>query len=590
MSDRKLRVEEVPLQSFGPYERRTSRSLKGPLRVVRLCLLGVIVPTLVLGVPLYLRYNVYGAQLYPLAMSDMRMIDNRVSTTWCQKQRIKTNTTFNAFLLTQPPHLSANVQSLSMVRHLILEDDIKEYWGFYLLKGSSVTVKTCVRWPGASLIVIRGHRHLHQCAYIGDDSSEELDELMEAIKEGKYVPNNQQMQVSSSNESVANDPELMKRHRLDVEFHSPNHIKKDNHTLKDNVDTTDLNDPKMLKTILEALKTKKNKKKENKDHPHFKRNSTIAQNEANNFHIYSPGEEMPQSSQEVLSQLYNKLQSLGEKAPQYLEELTKKFSNSSSFNDVGMNNGEEADSTIQKRHDHQHFETQGRQYKKPVVHFHRDIDSRRRRREINMTAYLDLNKDDEDNDHAQEEGFVQKPDGIADHRGQVNESTNHDMSNSEFWSSFSSSEEALLNCEGLILNLPLTPHHNCKRDLTEQEAEEAYLANSITYRVPVNGYYFFVFNSENEVQPNYIRVQFHLNKAVYDLSNPVAVCVNKTDICEVDLKFFSSEKLVLELPVRGNDTLWNEEFIVESECEPRTALYAVCVIAVPIIIILFAFS
>ncbi|ERL89111.1 hypothetical protein D910_06488, partial [Dendroctonus ponderosae] len=75
----------LPLQTFGVYERRSSKNLKGPLRVVRLCILGVVVPTLILGVPLYLRYNVYGAQLYPLAMSDMRMIDNRVSTTWCQK-------------------------------------------------------------------------------------------------------------------------------------------------------------------------------------------------------------------------------------------------------------------------------------------------------------------------------------------------------------------------------------------------------------------------------------------------------------------------------------------------------------------------
>lgn len=78
---------------------------------------------------------------------------------------------------------------------------------------------------------------------------------------------------------------------------------------------------------------------------------------------------------------------------------------------------------------------------------------------------------------------MQTPDGIADHKGFLNETnTDHDMSNSEFWSSFSSSEEALLNCEGLILNLPLTPHHNCRRDLTEQEAEETYMANSITYR------------------------------------------------------------------------------------------------------------
>lgn len=70
---------------------------------------------------------------------------------------------------------------------------------------------------------------------------------------------------------------------------SPHHaINKDNHTLKDNVDVSDLNDSKVLKSILEALKLKKNKKGQ-KDHPHFKRNSTIAKNETGNFNIYSPG-------------------------------------------------------------------------------------------------------------------------------------------------------------------------------------------------------------------------------------------------------------------------------------------------------------
>nr|AEE63527.1 unknown [Dendroctonus ponderosae] len=579
MSNRRTDLEELPLQTFGVYERRSSKNLKGPLRVVRLCILGVVVPTLILGVPLYLRYNVYGAQLYPLAMSDMRMIDNRVSTTWCQKQRVRTNTTFNAFLLADSPKLSNSLRTLSMVRHLVLEDDVKEYWGFYLLKGSSVTVNTCVRWPGASLIVIRGHRHLHECAYIGDDSSEELDELMEAIKEGKYVGNTQDLQKPVSNESITNDPELMKRHRSDVEFHSPHHaINKDNHTLKDNVDISDLNDSKVLKSILEALKLKKNKKCQ-KDHPHFKRNSTIAKNETGNFNIYSPGEAAALSSQEIVSQLYSRLKSLGEKAPKYLEELSRKFE---------ANNETRPEFSTDGALDLGHLGTQGRQYKKPLVNFNKDIDNRKKR-EV-MGAYVDLNRDDSENNNANEDGFVQAPDGIADHRGMLNETTDHDMSNSEFWSSFSSSEEALLNCEGLILNLPLTPHHNCRSDLSEQEAEETYLANSITYRVPVNGYYFFVFNSENEVQPNYLRVQFHINKAVYNLTDPVAVCVNSSNMCEVDLKFFSSEKLVLELPVLGNDTLWNEEFIIESECEPRTALYAICVIAVPVIIILFAFS
>jgi len=46
------------------------------------------------------------------------------------------------------------------------------------------------RWPGASIIVIKGHKHLKECAYIGDNSSEELDEL-ESSEESNdtHIPN-----------------------------------------------------------------------------------------------------------------------------------------------------------------------------------------------------------------------------------------------------------------------------------------------------------------------------------------------------------------------------------------------------------------
>lgn len=74
-------------------------------------------------------------------------------------------------------------------------------------------------------------------------------------------------------------------------YFSPHHsVNKENHTLKSSVDTSDLNDPKMLKTILEALQNKKkSKKKQPEDHPHFKRNSTIADGESRNLNINSPG-------------------------------------------------------------------------------------------------------------------------------------------------------------------------------------------------------------------------------------------------------------------------------------------------------------
>lgn len=78
---------------------------------------------------------------------------------------------------------------------------------------------TCTyRWPGASLILIRGHRHLHECAYIGDDSSEEIEELMEiAAEKGliDYVPE------VSSDDAPTNTMTLLTKYRPGITFHDP---------------------------------------------------------------------------------------------------------------------------------------------------------------------------------------------------------------------------------------------------------------------------------------------------------------------------------------------------------------------------------
>lgn len=58
---------------------------------------------------------------------------------------MKSNATFNAFVVPGLPELTEDLVPVEMTRELELEDDMKEYWGFYLLKGSSVTVSACVR-------------------------------------------------------------------------------------------------------------------------------------------------------------------------------------------------------------------------------------------------------------------------------------------------------------------------------------------------------------------------------------------------------------------------------------------------------------
>ncbi|KRT83609.1 hypothetical protein AMK59_4208 [Oryctes borbonicus] len=515
-----------------------------------------------------MRYRVYTEQMYPLAVSDMRILDNRVSTMWCQRQLIKANATFNAFLLPKMPQLEPGTKPLTMVRHLILEDDTKEYWGFYLLKGSTVTISTCVRWPGASLIVIRGHKHLHDCAYIGDDSSEELDEILEAIKDGTYVYVN-----TTREEQPPNIPHLMKRHRQDVEFHHQHHKNSTNTSrLSELLDTSEITDAKQLRKLLEIINMKKKEEKE-KPHSHVRRNSTIGEGETKNFQFKS-AHDIPKTttSQEVLEDVLTKLKDLGDKGSAVLDRINRQFQNDSG----------DREETINMR---------ARHYVKPSVQFDDNIDNaRRRKRDLILQTAMgqSFNGHDEENDLGIEEEFI--PDGIADDRGTINETTLNDKSNSEFWSSFSSSEEALLNCAGLILNLPLTPHTKCSNGSTPQEIEDAYLTNTITYTVPINGYYFFVYNSENEIQPNYIRVRFNLQKKVYNVSNPVSTCRNTTEFCAMKLSFWSDEKVVMELPVNEHEDLWNNEFVVISQCEPRTAIYIILVVSIPILIIIFAFQ
>ncbi|XP_046620096.1 uncharacterized protein LOC124305099 [Neodiprion virginianus] len=588
------------------------RSFKIPFRLLRLCVLGTFLPALLVTGPIYLRYHVYSDQLYPLAASDQRLIDGKVSTTWCQTQLVKVNGTFNAYLLDQQPEIKAETVPVTMTRHLVLEDDMKEYWGFYLLRGSSVTVSTCVRWPGASLTIIRGHRHLHECAFIGDDSSEELEELYEIAQEQGLIN-------PSVPDGPSNEPEKMERVRVGVKFHDESRVTGVNHTLPASSGIHQLSshelDAQQMRNILTQLFAKtlltKNKQKETPHHHYegtYRESSNIDRpptgtpdDYVNLFH----SDELP------ATQSYAKQTTPASPIPTTVRETDEEMRNTTT--DPGINSGEVFKNVLSKLRS---LGSRGKTVLQDLmaeIGPERDASSeglrrmvndaiqddgdvltaeerrRRRRREVILSSPLnaELNEDDADGDAAVEEGML-NPDGIAEDRGTVNETTMNDRSNSEFWSSFSSSEERLLECNGLILNLPLTPHRHCTPKF-EGDHVAASLANTVTYRVPSNGYYFFVFNSENEIQPNFIRIRFELEKTSYDTSNPMQSCKNSTGACSLPLSFFSTQKAVLELPLTGNESQWNEEYVVVSTCEPRTAIYVVCIVSVPILVLVFAF-
>ena len=84
-NDARLIISDRLLPINRKYHPSVTKSrFKIPLRVLRLCVLGVLLPCVLCILILHMRYRVYVEQMYPLAVSDMRMLDNRISTTWCQ--------------------------------------------------------------------------------------------------------------------------------------------------------------------------------------------------------------------------------------------------------------------------------------------------------------------------------------------------------------------------------------------------------------------------------------------------------------------------------------------------------------------------
>lgn len=593
--------------SYRANNKGTLSSLQGPIRVIRLCILSIIIPGALVGLPLYMRYYVYGEQVYPVGMSDMRLLDNRVSTTWCQSQTIWSNATFNAYLMAEQPQLELGHEHVSMTRHLKLDDDMKEYWGFYLLRGSIISVSTCTRWPGASLILIKGHKHLRDCAYIGDDSSEELDELDEDESNSTKV-----------HQDPANDPTKMTKLKDGIVHHQTatnhtaetfaiHHKKKGHSSESDSISKDEKvrrlrTDRKLGPTVHLAFAELGNKlvlppyrklyengaenmNSHTKANSVNKKFSTIKTLEKS----AEPSPKKAITSREIYEDVMKKLESLNDnRAKMILERLNSRLSSKTETSNVA--DKESSSSTPENNVKIRHHRKLFNKIEEQKINKSESENLLRKKREVILgTLEGPLTTHNEEDDAAMEED-IHQPDEIAEIRGTINETDAFDKSNSEFWSSFSSSEERLMNCEGLLLNLPLMPHHKCEAHQSEHALSSASSMNKITYRVTSNGYYFFVFNSENEVQTNYLRVHFDLEKTKYNVSQPIDSCQNQTSSCNLPLRFFSHQKVVLHLPIRKNDTLWNQEFLAISTCEPRTSVYIICVLSVPLFILLFAFQ
>ncbi|KAK7084451.1 Peptidyl-prolyl isomerase cwc27 [Halocaridina rubra] len=144
-------------------------------RVISFFLVVFVLPTVLISLPLYARYHLYHARHLPMTETDTRALNHAVSSFWCQGQRVTSNGTLDAFLVAGSPQVQKKKRHVTLRRNLTLQHDDIEYWGVYLLEGSSFSLSTAARWPGGTLLVVRGEENLRKCFYRENSLQEQLN-------------------------------------------------------------------------------------------------------------------------------------------------------------------------------------------------------------------------------------------------------------------------------------------------------------------------------------------------------------------------------------------------------------------------------
>ncbi|KAF7284033.1 hypothetical protein GWI33_022653 [Rhynchophorus ferrugineus] len=140
--------------------------MHGIKRIVVFCVMTAILPPLLIITPLYLKNSVFADVTYPVYESDVIALQEGVSSIFCESLSIRMNTSFNAFQLQGTPTPSTKRRHIRLKKSMILPDDTLEYWGFYLLNGSSVKLRVCSRWEGSRILVVRGEKNLKTCGLL----------------------------------------------------------------------------------------------------------------------------------------------------------------------------------------------------------------------------------------------------------------------------------------------------------------------------------------------------------------------------------------------------------------------------------------
>uniref|UniRef100_A0A0K8SLU4 Uncharacterized protein n=1 Tax=Lygus hesperus TaxID=30085 RepID=A0A0K8SLU4_LYGHE len=153
--------------------------------------------------------------------------------------------------------------------------------------------------------------------------------------------------------------------------------------------------------------------------------------------------------------------------------------------------------------------------------------------------------------------------------------------------SVSSFENSLLTCyDGQIL---LSESFNPSKQCNGTKFLETGSHMRTVHDVISDGYYYYIFYSENDYVLNDIHAIFDIHKPTYQFGNYSIGCINQTE-CRFPVKFWSEEIVMIEVPTRdGIENEHDDITILTSVCVPRSAVYSIFPILILICILTCAF-
>lgn len=155
-------------------------------------------------------------------------------------------------------------------------------------------------------------------------------------------------------------------------------------------------------------------------------------------------------------------------------------------------------------------------------------------------------------------------------------------------SSISSFETGLLNCYNgaILLAHEFQPSDQC--------TNISYLLNSkhiqANHHVEQDGYYYYIFYSDNDIVSNDIYAIFDIYKPTFQYENVTKSCINQTE-CSFRINPLSADRVIVEIPTK--DGIEHDEKddvgMLISICQPRMGAYMIFPIATLLLILGCAF-